>query len=39
MPQVSIYVKDSLYIKLLEAGDGKSKTIEKALLKYFEGDK
>lgn len=40
MPQITCYVSEELYKKLIEAGDTKSHIIQKALNKYFkEGDK
>lgn len=37
MPQISIYVSKELYFKLHEAGDNPSKTVQKALKKYWGG--
>jgi hypothetical protein len=35
MPQIAVYIPEKLYIKLIEAGESKSKTVQQALKQYF----
>ena len=35
MPQIAVYIPEKLYLKLIEAGESKSKTVQEALKMYL----